>query len=46
MASSGNGTSIHLSGMLFMAMTGVEMKHIPYKGSAPALIDLLSAACR
>jgi len=42
MASSGNGTSIHLSGMLFMNMTGVEMKHIPYKGSAPALIDLLS----
>ena len=42
MASSGNGTSIHLSGELFMAMTGVKMAHIPYRGSAPALTDLLS----
>jgi len=42
MASSGNGTSIHLSGMLFMAMTGIEMQHVPFKGSAPALIDLLA----
>jgi tripartite-type tricarboxylate transporter receptor subunit TctC len=41
MASSGNGTSIHLSGALFMAMTGVQMTHVPYRGSAPALTDLL-----
>ena len=40
-ASSGNGTSIHLSGELFKTMTGVSMVHIPYKGSAPALADLL-----
>jgi tripartite-type tricarboxylate transporter receptor subunit TctC len=42
MASSGNGTSIHLSGMLFMNMTGVKMQHVPFKGSAPALLDLLA----
>jgi tripartite-type tricarboxylate transporter receptor subunit TctC len=41
MASSGNGTSIHLSGELFKAMTGVEMQHVPYRGSAPAITDLL-----
>lgn len=40
-ASSGNGSSIHLSAELFKSMTGVEMTHIPYKGSAPALTDLL-----
>ena len=39
-ASSGNGTSIHLSGELFKSMTGVQMTHVPYKGSAPALADL------
>jgi len=42
MASSGNGTSVHLSGELFKAMTGVEMQHVPYRGSAPAMTDLLS----
>ncbi len=39
-ASSGNGTSIHLSGELFKVMAGVQMTHVPYKGSAPALQDL------
>jgi tripartite-type tricarboxylate transporter receptor subunit TctC len=42
MASSGNGTSIHLSGELFMAMTGVKMTHVPYRGSAPALTDMIA----
>jgi tripartite-type tricarboxylate transporter receptor subunit TctC len=41
-ASSGNGTSQHLSGELFKSMTGVEMQHIPYKGSPPALQDVVS----
>ena len=41
-ASSGNGTSIHLSGELFKSMTGVDMLHIPYKGSSPAVTDLLA----
>jgi len=40
-ASSGNGTSIHLSGELFKMMTGIKMTHVPYKGSAPMLSDLL-----
>jgi tripartite-type tricarboxylate transporter receptor subunit TctC len=42
MASSGNGTSVHLSGELFMAMTGVKMTHVPYRGSNPALTDMIS----
>jgi len=42
MASSGNGTSVHLSGELFMSLTGVKMQHVPYRGSAPALTDLLA----
>jgi tripartite-type tricarboxylate transporter receptor subunit TctC len=41
MASSGNGTSVHMSGELFMAMSGAQMTHIPYKGAAPAITDLL-----
>jgi len=40
-ASSGNGTSQHLSGELFKTMTGVEMQHIPYRGSPPALADVV-----
>jgi len=40
-ASSGNGTSIHLSGEWFKMMTGIKMTHVPYKGSAPMLTDLL-----
>jgi tripartite-type tricarboxylate transporter receptor subunit TctC len=40
-ASSGNGTSQHLSGELFKGMAGVEMQHIPYKGSPPALQDVM-----
>jgi tripartite-type tricarboxylate transporter receptor subunit TctC len=42
MASSGIGTSVHLSGALFMMMTGVNMVHVPYRGAAPALTDLLA----
>lgn len=41
MASSGNGTSIHLAGELFKAKTGVFMTHIPYRGSGPAVRDLI-----
>jgi tripartite-type tricarboxylate transporter receptor subunit TctC len=41
-ASSGNGTSIHLSAELFKSMTGTFMTHIPYRGSAPAVADLLA----
>jgi tripartite-type tricarboxylate transporter receptor subunit TctC len=41
MASSGNGTSIHLSGELFKTMTGTYMLHFPYRGSGPAVLDLI-----
>lgn len=41
MASSGNGTSVHLSGEMFMMMTGAKMTHVPYRGAALALTDML-----
>ncbi|MGA8968475.1 MAG: tripartite tricarboxylate transporter substrate-binding protein, partial [Pseudolabrys sp.] len=41
MASSGNGSTIHMSGELFKMMTGVNLVHVPYRGGAPALTDLL-----
>ena len=39
--SSGNGSSIHLSGELFKSLAKVDMQHVPYKGSAPAVTDLM-----
>lgn len=42
MASSGSGTSVHLSGELFKSMTGCDMVHVPYRGAGPALIDLMA----
>jgi tripartite-type tricarboxylate transporter receptor subunit TctC len=42
MASSGSGSTIHVSGELFKMMTGVNMVHVPYRGGAPALTDLIS----
>jgi tripartite-type tricarboxylate transporter receptor subunit TctC len=44
MASSGNGTSIHLTGELFKSLTGTYMLHFPYRGSGPALLELMSGA--
>jgi tripartite-type tricarboxylate transporter receptor subunit TctC len=41
MASSGNGTTPHVAGELFKMMTGVSLVHVPYRGAAPALTDLL-----
>jgi tripartite-type tricarboxylate transporter receptor subunit TctC len=41
MASSGNGTSIHLAGELFKSMSGTYMVHFPYRGSGPALLDMV-----
>ena len=41
-ASSGSGTTIHMSAELFKLLTGVDMLHVPYKGSGPALIDMIS----
>jgi tripartite-type tricarboxylate transporter receptor subunit TctC len=45
-ASAGNGTSAHLAAEMFKAMTGVAMVHVPYRGSGPALTDMLGAKCR
>lgn len=44
MASSGNGTSIHLAGELFKSMTGIYMAHIPYTGSGPAMMAMVSGS--
>ena len=41
-ASSGNGNSTHLSAELFNSMAGIKLSHVPYKGSAPALTDVIS----
>src|SRR5215470_6522142 len=41
-ATSGSGTSVHLSGELFKMMTGTDLTHVPYRGSAPALTDMIS----
>ncbi len=42
MASSGNGSTIHVSGELFKMMTGINMVHVPYRGGAPAITDLIA----
>src|SRR5438874_2089660 len=41
-ASGGAGTSVHMSGELFKMMTGIEMVHVPYRGAAPAVADLIA----
>jgi tripartite-type tricarboxylate transporter receptor subunit TctC len=41
MASSGNGSSTHVAGELFKMMTGIDMVHVPYRGTGPAITDLL-----
>ena len=46
MASSGVGTSGHISGELFGMMSGVKMVHVPYRGSGPALVDVISGQCQ
>jgi tripartite-type tricarboxylate transporter receptor subunit TctC len=42
MASSGNGSTIHMSGELFKMLTGINMVHVPYRGGAPAITDLIA----
>ena len=42
MASAGTGTSTHLSGEMFMAMAGIKMQHLPYRGAGPAVTDMLA----
>jgi tripartite-type tricarboxylate transporter receptor subunit TctC len=42
MASSGNGSTIHMSGELFKMLTGIDMVHVPYRGGAPAITDLIA----
>src|SRR5256886_5722648 len=44
MASSGNGSTIHMSGELFKMLTGINMVHVPYRGGAPALTDVIGGA--
>jgi tripartite-type tricarboxylate transporter receptor subunit TctC len=44
-ASAGNGTSQHLSGELFKKLAGVDIVHIPYRGGAPAIIDIVAGRC-
>jgi tripartite-type tricarboxylate transporter receptor subunit TctC len=41
-ASSGSGTITHLARALFVSQMGLQMQHIPYKGSAPALVDVVA----
>ncbi|RTL65388.1 MAG: tripartite tricarboxylate transporter substrate binding protein [Hyphomicrobiales bacterium] len=42
MASSGNGSTIHMSGELFKMLTGIDMVHVPYRGAAPAITDMIA----
>ena len=46
MASAGNGTGPHMAGELLKMMAGVDLVHVPYRGSAPALTDLMEDRCR
>jgi tripartite-type tricarboxylate transporter receptor subunit TctC len=42
MATPGTGTTVHLSGEMLMALTGIKMTHVPYRGGAPAMVDLIA----